>query len=146
MARQLRYHPVISQEVVRKIYHEAGIRYRDWTPALVVIFATKAKLKALKLTQATQRHRQSLTDQLRRLEQKKAQLTEKLYTLTHPQTDFTPLGQKLLNNPKSESRRSLQEDRIQTQIEEIDHQIQTIQEQQKNETLLLSGEVAVRGN
>jgi hypothetical protein len=39
MARQLRYHPVISQEVVRKIYHEAGIRYRDWTPALVVIWS-----------------------------------------------------------------------------------------------------------
>jgi energy-coupling factor transporter ATP-binding protein EcfA2 len=39
MARQLRYHPVINPEVVRKIYHEAGIRYRDWTPAIVVIWA-----------------------------------------------------------------------------------------------------------
>ena len=39
MARQLRYHPVITQEVVRKIYHEAGIRYRDWTPAVIVLWA-----------------------------------------------------------------------------------------------------------
>ena len=39
MARQLRYHPVITPEVVRKIYHEAGIRYRDWTPAIVFVWA-----------------------------------------------------------------------------------------------------------
>jgi energy-coupling factor transporter ATP-binding protein EcfA2 len=39
MARQLRYHPVVTEDVVRKIYHEAGITYRDWTPAIVVVWA-----------------------------------------------------------------------------------------------------------
>ena len=39
MARQLRYHPVVTEDVVRHVYHEAGITYRDWTPAIVVIWA-----------------------------------------------------------------------------------------------------------
>ncbi len=39
MARQLRYHPVVTEDIVRHVYHEAGITYRDWTPAIVVIWA-----------------------------------------------------------------------------------------------------------
>jgi inner membrane protein len=111
---------------------------------LTLQFATKAQLQALKLTQATQKHQKSLTDQRRRLEQKRDQLTDKLYTLAHPQTDLTPLGQQLLNNPKSESRANLAIDRLHTQIEEIDRQLQDTKDHMDSSRLLLSGEVFVR--
>ena len=111
---------------------------------LTLQFATKAQLKALKLTQATQRHQQSLTDQLRRLTQKKAQLTDKLYSLKNPNTDLTPLGQKLLNNSKTGSRENQQADRIQAQLDETERQMQAIELQKQDEKLLLSGEVIMR--
>jgi membrane-bound metal-dependent hydrolase YbcI (DUF457 family) len=111
---------------------------------LTLQFATKAQLQALKLTQATQKHQKSLIDQLRRLEQKRDQLTAKLYTLTHPKDDLTELGHQLLTNPKTESRANLAIDRLQTQIEEIDRQLQDTKDQIENSKLLLSGEVSVR--
>jgi hypothetical protein len=39
LARQLRYHPVVTQDVVRDIYHESGVQYRDWSAAIIVLWA-----------------------------------------------------------------------------------------------------------
>jgi membrane-bound metal-dependent hydrolase YbcI (DUF457 family) len=111
---------------------------------LTLQFATKAQLQALKLTQATQKHQKSLIDQQRRLEQKRDQLNDKLYALTHPKDDLTELGHQILTNPKTESRANLAIDRLQTQIEEIDRQLQDNKDQIDNARLLLSGEVLVR--
>ncbi|MFA5892572.1 MAG: tyrosine-type recombinase/integrase [Candidatus Margulisiibacteriota bacterium] len=38
MISQISHKPVITKEVVRDIYHEAGTRYRDWTPLLIIIW------------------------------------------------------------------------------------------------------------
>jgi energy-coupling factor transporter ATP-binding protein EcfA2 len=38
MAHQLSHQPVVTREVIRDVYHEAGIKYRDWTPFLIVLW------------------------------------------------------------------------------------------------------------
>jgi hypothetical protein len=38
MIHQVSHQPVITREVVRDVYHEAGIRYRDWTPFLILLW------------------------------------------------------------------------------------------------------------
>jgi energy-coupling factor transporter ATP-binding protein EcfA2 len=35
---QISHLPVVTREAVREIYHEAGVYYRDWTTAIVVIY------------------------------------------------------------------------------------------------------------
>ena len=39
LVRQAGYNHVVTAQVVRDIYHEAGIKYRDWTSGLMVIWA-----------------------------------------------------------------------------------------------------------
>lgn len=39
MAHQISHKPVVTKEVVREMYHEAGIYYRDWTPVVVILWA-----------------------------------------------------------------------------------------------------------
>lgn len=39
MIRQLSYEPVINSRSIREIYHDAGVQYRDWTSALIVLWA-----------------------------------------------------------------------------------------------------------
>ncbi|MCX5751236.1 MAG: hypothetical protein NT099_06185 [Candidatus Saganbacteria bacterium] len=31
--------PVVTREVTREVYHEAGIKYRDWTASVVFLWA-----------------------------------------------------------------------------------------------------------
>ena len=38
MAHQVSHLPVVSKKAIREVYHEAGIYYRDWTTAIVVIY------------------------------------------------------------------------------------------------------------
>lgn len=38
MIHQVSHEPVVTREKIREVYHEAGIHYRDWTPAIVVIW------------------------------------------------------------------------------------------------------------
>jgi energy-coupling factor transporter ATP-binding protein EcfA2 len=38
MVRQVNHEPVIDKDVIRDVYHEAGVRYRDWTPFLVILW------------------------------------------------------------------------------------------------------------
>ena len=38
MIHQVSHEPVVSREKIREVYHEAGIHYRDWTPAIVVLW------------------------------------------------------------------------------------------------------------
>jgi len=38
MIRQVSHKPVITREIARDIYHEAGTRYRDWTPFLIILW------------------------------------------------------------------------------------------------------------
>jgi energy-coupling factor transporter ATP-binding protein EcfA2 len=38
MTHQLSHQPVVTREIIRDVYHEAGIRYRDWTPFLIVLW------------------------------------------------------------------------------------------------------------
>jgi len=38
MVRQVSHEPVIDREAIRDVYHEAGVRYRDWTPFLVILW------------------------------------------------------------------------------------------------------------
>jgi AraC-like DNA-binding protein len=38
MVRQLRHEPVIDRDAIRGVYHEAGVRYRDWTPFLIILW------------------------------------------------------------------------------------------------------------
>jgi len=39
MVKQLSYNSVVTRDAIRKIYHEAGIKYRDWTPAIIILWA-----------------------------------------------------------------------------------------------------------
>jgi len=39
MVHQVSHHPVVTRDSVREVYHEAGIRYRDWTAAVVILWA-----------------------------------------------------------------------------------------------------------
>lgn len=39
MAHQLSHQPIVTREAIREVYHEAGIHYRDWTYAIVVLWA-----------------------------------------------------------------------------------------------------------
>jgi energy-coupling factor transporter ATP-binding protein EcfA2 len=39
MAHQLSHQPIVTPETIREVYHEAGIHYRDWTYAIVVLWA-----------------------------------------------------------------------------------------------------------
>jgi integrase len=39
MAHQISHKPVVTRDVVREMYHEAGIKYRDWTAAVVFLWA-----------------------------------------------------------------------------------------------------------
>lgn len=38
MVHQVSHRPVVTRDAVREVYHEAGIHYRDWTAAVVVIW------------------------------------------------------------------------------------------------------------
>ena len=38
MVNQVSHQPVVTRERIREIYHEAGIRYRDWTPFLIILW------------------------------------------------------------------------------------------------------------
>lgn len=38
MVHQVSHLPVVSKEAIRGVYHEAGVYYRDWTTAIVVIY------------------------------------------------------------------------------------------------------------
>ncbi len=38
MVHQVSHKPVVNREAIREVYHEAGIHYRDWTSALVVLW------------------------------------------------------------------------------------------------------------
>jgi energy-coupling factor transporter ATP-binding protein EcfA2 len=38
MVHQVSHLPVVTKEAVREVYHEAGVYYRDWTTAIVVIY------------------------------------------------------------------------------------------------------------
>jgi len=38
MIHQVSHEPVVTRERIREIYHEAGIHYRDWTYAIVVLW------------------------------------------------------------------------------------------------------------
>ena len=39
MVNQLRYERVVDAKAVRDVYHEAGVRYRDWTYGLMIFWA-----------------------------------------------------------------------------------------------------------
>jgi len=39
MAKQLSHHHVITRDAIREVYHEAGIRYRDWTNIVIFLWA-----------------------------------------------------------------------------------------------------------
>jgi hypothetical protein len=39
MTKQLSHHHVVTRDAIREIYHEAGVRYRDWTSAVVILWA-----------------------------------------------------------------------------------------------------------
>jgi hypothetical protein len=55
------------------------------------------------------------------------------------------LGQKLLTPSKTERRNIQAIDHLQMQLEEIERQVETLNEQILNATLLISGEVDVSG-
>jgi energy-coupling factor transporter ATP-binding protein EcfA2 len=38
MVHQISHRPRVTKEAIREVYHEAGIRYRDWTTAIVVLW------------------------------------------------------------------------------------------------------------
>jgi energy-coupling factor transporter ATP-binding protein EcfA2 len=38
MVRQVNHEPVIDKEAIRGVYHEAGVKYRDWTPFLIILW------------------------------------------------------------------------------------------------------------
>jgi|GEM_PF-862101 len=38
MAHQISHKPVVNRDAIREVYHEAGIHYRDWTAAVVVLW------------------------------------------------------------------------------------------------------------
>ena len=38
MVNQVSHQPVVTRERIREVYHEAGIRYRDWTPFLIILW------------------------------------------------------------------------------------------------------------
>jgi energy-coupling factor transporter ATP-binding protein EcfA2 len=38
MIHQVSHEPVVTRERIREVYHEAGIHYRDWTAAIVVLW------------------------------------------------------------------------------------------------------------
>ena len=38
MVHQVSHRPVVTRDAVREVYHEAGIRYRDWTAVIVVLW------------------------------------------------------------------------------------------------------------
>jgi len=39
MITHLSHRPVVSRQVIRDLYHDAGVRYRDWTPAIIIFWA-----------------------------------------------------------------------------------------------------------
>jgi energy-coupling factor transporter ATP-binding protein EcfA2 len=38
MVHQVSHNPVVTNDLIRDVYHEAGIHYRDWTSAIVVLW------------------------------------------------------------------------------------------------------------
>lgn len=38
MIHQLSHQPVVTRDKIREVYHEGGIKYRDWSPFLIVIW------------------------------------------------------------------------------------------------------------
>jgi energy-coupling factor transporter ATP-binding protein EcfA2 len=38
MIHQVSHRPVVNRDVIREVYHEAGIHYRDWTSGIVVLW------------------------------------------------------------------------------------------------------------
>jgi len=38
MVHQVSHRPIVTRDSVREIYHEAGVRYRDWTMAIVILW------------------------------------------------------------------------------------------------------------
>ncbi|MCX5751239.1 MAG: tyrosine-type recombinase/integrase [Candidatus Saganbacteria bacterium] len=39
MVHQVSHRPVVTRDVVREMYHEAGIKYRDWTSVVIFLWA-----------------------------------------------------------------------------------------------------------
>ena len=108
---------------------------------LILSFASKAQLKALKLKEATLKHQKNLQFQLESLNRKRTQLLASLDKLI-PKSDLTPLGQSILNNP--DMNLDSKHENLQLRLDQIEHQILDLKEQIDGEKLLLSGEVRVR--
>lgn len=49
MIHQIAYKPVVNRDSVREMYHEAGIKYRDWTSVIVVIWGIAIMFRFLAL-------------------------------------------------------------------------------------------------
>jgi hypothetical protein len=37
--KQLSYDSIVTEEAIRNISHDAGLKYRDWTPAIIILWA-----------------------------------------------------------------------------------------------------------
>ncbi len=49
MIHQVAHKPVVNRDSVREIYHEAGIKYRDWTSAIVILWGIAIMFRFLAL-------------------------------------------------------------------------------------------------
>ncbi|MBU1706113.1 tyrosine-type recombinase/integrase [Patescibacteria group bacterium] len=38
MIHQISHRPVVTSDVIREVYHEAGVKYRDWTAVIVILW------------------------------------------------------------------------------------------------------------
>ncbi|MFA6169393.1 MAG: tyrosine-type recombinase/integrase [Candidatus Margulisiibacteriota bacterium] len=38
MIHQVSHRPVVNKEVIRDVYHEAGVYFRDWTPVIIILW------------------------------------------------------------------------------------------------------------
>jgi energy-coupling factor transporter ATP-binding protein EcfA2 len=49
MIHQLRAFPVVTRKAVQSIYHEAGVRYRDWTPIIIILWGVMILFRFISL-------------------------------------------------------------------------------------------------
>jgi hypothetical protein len=49
MVHQISRSPVVTKDVIRDVYHEAGIRYRDWSYAIIVLWGIMISFRFIAL-------------------------------------------------------------------------------------------------
>ena len=112
---------------------------------LILHFATKAQLSALKLNDSFYLLQKQRAQNLTKLQRERRQIQVQLQQLNAP-NGLTPLGESVLISQEDRTKKAQKQEEFQGKLEEMAIQIEALQAEQKSDRLLFSGDVTIRSS